>query len=93
MGTWKPFDAQTVKPAPASRCRVDLSADPLAPETLRELRHQLGLTRRQLAAWLHVKTRTVTAWEDLNRGADHRNCTGAPRRLLQLLVENPELRP
>lgn len=87
MGTWKKFDRTTEQHE-----RLDLNADPLAPETLRELRHELGVTRRELASWLHVTTRTVTAWEALNRNGEHRNCTGAPRRLLQILLAHPELR-
>jgi DNA-binding transcriptional regulator YiaG len=67
----------------------DLTQDPLTPETIREVRKSLRMTRDEFADMLAVTTRTVLAWEKLNRDQESRNCTGAARKLLITFVRHP----
>ena len=67
----------------------DLTQDPLPPETIREVRKSLDMSRDEFADILGVTTRTVLAWEKLNRDQESRNCTGAARKLLITFVRHP----
>lgn len=61
-------------------------APPVTPKRVRALRNQLGLSQPLFAEALNVSRATVQGWE---QGTKHPS--GAARRLLEIVAENPDL--
>lgn len=68
-----------------------LELDPLPPDTVREIRRQVGLTQKALAHWCGVSVRAVKSWEHRGDSSEARPCTSTARRCLILLAHDPEL--
>ncbi len=89
MGKWTTWNTIRIQEEEQEDHGFDLTQDPLPPETIREVRKSLRMTRDEFADMLAVTTRTVVAWEKLNRDQESRNCTGAARKLLITFVRHP----
>jgi putative transcriptional regulator len=66
--------------------RVPLKLPPITADTIKNFRLKHQLTQQRLAIELGVSVRTIQSWE-IGRS----NPNGSAKRLLQVLIDNPQL--